>query len=804
MFTSEKRAATQLHTASASQQRTWFTELIAPGLPQHHLSFALEIFGELELAVLQLSLDVLTERQEALRTVFVDDGGVLRQAISGPRPIVRLVDAPAGPDPDLNSILQEQVTAPFDLGRGPLVRVVAVRRAPDVHVLVFMLHHIIADNLSLGLFAREIAETYAAFGRRTMPTLPALPWQYADFAAAEARWFASATFRYRLQLYAERLMAVNARLNLGAGDISNTGEIGANQLMSIDAAMVNRLKQVALRTGVTLFTVLLAAVESVLACYAEGENFVITVPVANRGSDGAEGVIGPFTNIVGLRAGIRAGQTMAELLADAGHRLLDALEYDSVPWDAVVRVVNPSRSADAAPLGQVMLSSIAAPAPFQHFGNLPCRPKWLPSPVPAFDLFVSATEAADGLLWLGFDYRRDKVAPHIVSRISGALRTVLSEIAHHDLATLEAYPKGKASGALSPDRDRDVAGDPSAKDFVRETAATPQRRYVLEKLTAQLWLDFLGKPPADMRQSFFDAGGDSLLAVRLMSTLSRRTDRKLPVALFFRDPTVDGLVTALMERNSGGEPDYAIIKLADGVDGRVLFVSSAQRGLAELAAAMPPGPSIYRLDAYFLQEQRLLAGKPMFDSIEAIAAEMRHRLKAVQPQGPYLLAGGCEGGVIFYELALQLQRDGDDVALLVQLDTPVRGIWESKSAVLGAMRAAKRRLLAFVVQPFQARTSEFERHHRIWAKIWLAVRSYHPRSRFNGDVHQFRAKPTIGIVDVASGWDERITGRLVVHDVSGDHLSWMDHPESAEAINAVLNSIMPAPAPAAYRNNHGD
>src|SRR3974390_3494339 len=91
-------AVPQAEPASASQRRTWFMELVAPGIPQHHLPFALEIFGDLDIAALQLGLDLLVERHEALRTVFVDDGGALRQAVRGPRPVVALIHAPPRPN----------------------------------------------------------------------------------------------------------------------------------------------------------------------------------------------------------------------------------------------------------------------------------------------------------------------------------------------------------------------------------------------------------------------------------------------------------------------------------------------------------------------------------------------------------------------------------------------------------------------------------------------------------------------------------------------------------------------------------
>ena len=178
----------------------------------------------------------------------MNDRGELRQTVGGPRAVVAHIDAPSRPDTDLNTTLREQVTAPFDLNRGPLVRVVAVRRAPGVHILVFVLHHIIADNLSLGLFAREMAEVYRAFSARSVPILAPLPWQYVDFAIAEARWLASPTFCSRLKRYADKIGPTSARLDFGSGQISSTGQAGANHLTSLDAAVVDRLKQVAQRT----------------------------------------------------------------------------------------------------------------------------------------------------------------------------------------------------------------------------------------------------------------------------------------------------------------------------------------------------------------------------------------------------------------------------------------------------------------------------------------------------------------------------------------------------------------------------
>lgn len=767
-------------------------ELVAPGIPQHHLPFGLEVFGEVDLAALQLSLDFVVERHEALRTRFVDDEGTLRQVIDGPRPMVMPVDAPPGPTPSLNTILQEQVAAPFDLSAGPLVRLVVVRRAPNVHVLIFVLHHIIADNLSLGLFVREMAEAYASFCARDVPTLAPLPWQYADFAIAEESWLATRAYRMRLQRYAEKLGPALARLNFGADRVIATGQAGANDVLFVDAETLDCLKEVAQQAGVTLFTVLLAALQTALAPYANGQDFVIAVPMAGRGSDGAEGVIGPFANMIAVKASTRTALTLAELVVDVGRQLVDTLEYENVPWDALVRATNPSRSADAAPLSQVMFSSVAVPTPFQRFGPLPCRPTWLPSPAPTADLFVTASETPDGLLWIGFDSRPDKVPLRTVSRLSDALRTVLQQIAHGDISTLEACPKRAANDdAVSHAELPAAAGVKPAHRRVRNGTQLSESREAVEQIVAELWHQFLGSPPDDMREDFFAAGGDSLMAVRLMSALSRRLDRKLPVALFFQDPTVAGLASSLAEDTSGSEPDHAVTRITEGRDGRRLFMCSAQRNSVQLAKALGPGPTVYKLDAYNLQEHRLLTDQPMFDTVEAIASEFRSRIQAIQPKGPYLLAGGCEGGVVALEIALQLQQAGEEVALFGQFDTPVRGFFESKPALLRPIRAARRWLYVRTRLMLSSSARAYEWHLRIWGEIWRAVRAYHPPRPFAGDVHIFKAARTFGMAEVDQGWDRRVDARVVIHHVPGGHETWMDYPRSAAIVRAALDEIAP-------------
>src|SRR5262249_50376882 len=162
------------------------------------------------------------------------------------------------------------------------------------------------------------------------------------------------------------------------------------------------------------------------------------------------------------------------------------------------------------PLSQVMLSSIATPAPFQRFGSLPCRQVELPSPPPPCALFISASESPDGALWLNFGSQPDKVSPGTVAGLSGTLQTVLHDIAYGDTTKLEAYPRQGIAANVSRHQNRDASGATSASDFAPNSSETPKRREVLEQLVGELWRRFLGVKPNHMREDFFDAGGDSL------------------------------------------------------------------------------------------------------------------------------------------------------------------------------------------------------------------------------------------------------------------------------------------------------
>jgi thioesterase domain-containing protein len=199
------------------------------------------------------------------------------------------------------------------------------------------------------------------------------------------------------------------------------------------------------------------------------------------------------------------------------------------------------------------------------------------------------------------------------------------------------------------------------------------------------------------------------------------------------------------------------------------------------------------MDIFALQEERLIAGEPLLTTIEDIAAHFTREIRAVQPSGPYFLAGACEGGIVALEIARQLQRQGQCIEALMQFDTPPTGYFRFPAwhrRVLEAFRRgeARERIIRSISHRlrgvFTRRTRRTAALDYIWNVIWDAVIANVNNKTFDGEILLFRAIRANGFVDVANGWD-RISA-LRIFDVPGYHDSFFSHQVAQAIIRGVL------------------
>ncbi|HEU0300784.1 MAG TPA: condensation domain-containing protein, partial [Longimicrobium sp.] len=169
-----------------AQQRIWFLDQMEPGNPAFNTTSAMRMRGDMDLAAMEKAVANLVRRHEPLRTVFRLVGGEPVQVVLPFRGFPVPLEALDAPEEERLAVARrrvaEEMDTRFDLARAPVFHARILRLAPDDHVLLMCMHHIVIDGWSMGVLYRELNLAYAAYAEGREPELPELPIQYADYA----------------------------------------------------------------------------------------------------------------------------------------------------------------------------------------------------------------------------------------------------------------------------------------------------------------------------------------------------------------------------------------------------------------------------------------------------------------------------------------------------------------------------------------------------------------------------------------------------------------------------------------------
>ncbi|HEX5875186.1 MAG TPA: amino acid adenylation domain-containing protein [Pyrinomonadaceae bacterium] len=356
---------------SFAQQRLWFQEELAYGTTTFHIALGMEVRGPLNHAALEQTFSEIVRRHETLRSVFPIIGGEVVQVIA---PSSRL----ALPVVDLRKLdAREQEAAsrtqaeaefarPFDLETGPLARLVLLRHSEDEHTIVCVLHHIISDGWSKGVLMKEVSVLYAAFCQGLPSPLQELPIQYADFAAWQRQQLQGDVLDQALAHWRNNLATATPLLELPADRPRPPVQTyrGAMEVFLLSPDVVQQLKALSQRRGVTLFMTLLAAFQAFLSRYTGQEDIVVGATVANRERSDLEGLIGFFVNMLALRTDCSGDLPFDELLERVRDTTLKAYAYQAVPFEKLLLELDfIKRNPSYSPVFQVIFS-------FQNQPNL--------------------------------------------------------------------------------------------------------------------------------------------------------------------------------------------------------------------------------------------------------------------------------------------------------------------------------------------------------------------------------------------------------------------------------------------------
>src|SRR5437763_465999 len=346
---------------SFAQRRLWFFDQFEPGNPAYNLVSTVSLRGKLDASALERSFSEVVRRHEALRTTFDIRDGEPVQAITPPQPLrLNIVDITHLPEAErdgrIRSLIHEQTQASFDLRRGPLLRTTLVRLSDDEHILLLAMHHIVSDAWSMGVFVGEVVVLYEAYTSGREASLPALPIQYADFAAWQREWLRGDVLEEQLAYWKRQLGGGLPILELPADRPRPALQTynGASISFPLSPALSRSLKALCKAEGVTLFMTLLAAFKVLLYRYTGQEDLVVGSPIANRHRQELEGLIGFFVNTLAMRTDLSGDPTFRELLRRVRETALGAYAHQDLPFEYLVEQLQPERNLSHSPLVQVV------------------------------------------------------------------------------------------------------------------------------------------------------------------------------------------------------------------------------------------------------------------------------------------------------------------------------------------------------------------------------------------------------------------------------------------------------------------
>src|SRR5256714_1658740 len=419
---------------SFAQRRLWFFDQFEPGNPAYNLVSTVSLRGKLDAVALEKSFSEVVRRHEALRTTFDFRDGEPVQVIAPPQSLhLNVVDITHLPEAErggrVRSLIHEQTQASFDLKRGPLLRITLVRLGDEEHVLLLAMHHMVSDAWSMGVLVGEVVALYEAYVTGREAVLPALPIQYADFAACQRKWLQGEVLEGQFAYWRRQLGGSLPILELPADRARPALQTynGASISFSLSPALSQSLKALCKAEGVTLFMTLLAAFKVLLYRYTGQEDVIVGSPIANRHRQELEGLIGFFVNTLAMRTDLSGNPTFKELLGRVRETALGAYANQDLPFEYLVEQLQPDRNLSHSPLVQVVFVLQNTPERKAELPGLSVTPLKYGVETAKFDLTLYFEELGSELQGT-FEYNTDLFDEDTINRMAGHLRTLLEGV----------------------------------------------------------------------------------------------------------------------------------------------------------------------------------------------------------------------------------------------------------------------------------------------------------------------------------------------------------------------------------------
>ena len=825
-------AATQLDAISlmrfplsSSQERCWFINALDPGTTALNVALRWELRGKFDASLIERAFGYVIERQEALRTRIVEEDGVAMQEVCPPfRPKLVEVDLSGLPEQQRSAevlrIGREEAHKPFDLTELPLIRITLVRVAPDRAQLLLTVHQIAFDGWSIRLISAEFGMAAAALSAGMVPDLPELQLHYGDYASWQAAFFESCQFDREVEYWKRRL--AGAPYFEVPGDRPRQARPTANgEILAIIVpdALSEAMERKAKVEGVTTFGFGCAVIATALHAYTGATDIIVGTQIAGRNEPDLETLIGVFINNLVLRFDLSGDPTFRDLLGRANQTVRDALIHQAMPFHRLVEILKPPRDPSRLPLISVNFTVLQDVMENARYETLEIIGHPSLSAGSLYDLNFFLVRWPTG--WrMALEYNTDLFDKRTGETLLELWRDTLARAVEDEdfplsalLADGIAGSRGAALATAADAQDRD--GDERPRTV--PTAASEAERTVMT-----IWQELLDLPAISLDTDFFESGGHSILALRMLARIGKAFGRKVEVATLFAAPTARAFAQALETRKDATQAkSWNIVPIQPKGTKTPIIVINNMVIYHEVAMKLGPDRPVIGIQLFDPEEGQV----PADDTFEAICERYVTLVRSARPHGPYVLMGLCVAGIIAYEVARRLRDAGEQVPLVIMADSWRPGFlaqlprfrsllfwqsyrWHMAAHHLKTIRSGRATVLSVLhTYPKIRRSAVFKSLQKAmgsatddlgkedWTNRWFLpylerLRDLYVARPTPGKVALLQSEETnIPFLDPGMGWSPLTEGRLLRHRVEGWHADMFKGP-GARAIVDFLQPLL--------------
>jgi hypothetical protein len=412
----------QLHPLTFPQRELWEVSPVAVEDNANHICCLIDVHGLLTEREARAAIQRVVDRQEVLRLSI----------LPGKERPLQMIRKNCGINFDFREINDarpeaiEELTveifrAPFDLVQGPLYRAADLRLAKNHHVLVFAIHHAIADGWSLGVLVQDLFAAYIEVVTGSSKALPSVSQTYSAWGAAERAFWKPEILEQRIEFWRTKLASPGRMWNPPI-----TPGAPTRWLSTIPAALTNETRELARRTGVTFFSALFGAFQIAFSEWSEFVDLVVGTPVANRTKQTARDTMGYYAGIVPLRGHVDRSRVVVDHVR-AGHQLTVDSFANAIPFVELVHALGEKSEVGYNPLFEVRFALQNHPMPEISLPNLSARLSMRSTGTPRFQLACEITEEGEGLeiAWL---FRENLFSRRDIESLDGIFQRMLAGI----------------------------------------------------------------------------------------------------------------------------------------------------------------------------------------------------------------------------------------------------------------------------------------------------------------------------------------------------------------------------------------